>query len=796
MDINNYNFSDSESVRELINRATAYKAAVEGITLLENKEILPMDTKTVALYGVGAKHTIANGLGSGEVDSRFDINIYDGLKMNNINIVNEVYLNDLDNHYENTILEYKKEIKEKLKHLKIKDLTNSIFMMPHLDDIEITDKHINNYQSDIAIYVISRKMSENNDVLPKEGEYYLSNAEIKNIKLLSNAYKNIIIIINSGHPIDLRELDNIENKKAVIYMGYAGMMGGKALADLLVGKQNFSAKLTTTWPKYLEDIPGNIKTNADSLEQDYTEDIFVGYRFFDSFNIKPRYRFGHGLSYTDFLTKVNEINIDTTKVTISFQVENIGNYPGKEVVPLYIECPNGTLYKEKNKLIGFVKTSLLKPNESESCQISFDLNDIVSFNENSHIHILDKGIYTLKLGNKLVPVANLSLSEKISTSLHKPIFDNKKEINVLTKPTFIKRVDNVPTYEINPNSFELKMFKYYSYDNFNNTPSTYELLKTVIGKGLTNLEYPGAVGIISKNNKRNIDEILLSDGPAGLRLIKETKVKNNNKTKIITSPIESINYLPDAIKRIILASPNSKRKCYQYATKYPSEINLASTWNKELLSKVGYGMATEMQEFGIDFLLAPALNIIKNPLCGREFEYFSEDPYLSGICGASIINGISKIPNKYATIKHFCCNNQETNRNYYSANVSERALREIYLKSFEIAIKNSKPKAVMSSYNKVNGIYVANCYNLLTNVLRYEWDFDGIVMTDWYSTGKDKANPASAIKAGNDLLMPGSTRDTLSIIKYLLTKELSKEELICCYNRIINLTSHKKILKK
>ncbi|QNO13488.1 glycoside hydrolase family 3 protein [Alkalicella caledoniensis] len=289
----------------------------------------------------------------------------------------------------------------------------------------------------------------------------------------------------------------------------------------------------------------------------------------------------------------------------------------------------------------------------------------------------------------------------------------------------------------------------------------------------------------SKLYKKGLINVALCDGPAGLRLSRESGVLKDGNTKPYEMPLSFLNSLPGFIKKFLTANPKKTKPVYQFATAFPIGTALAQTWNRELLLFIGRAIGVEMQEYGVTYWLGPAMNIQRNPLCGRNFEYFSEDPLLSGKTAAHITTGVQETEGAYVTIKHFLCNNQEDNRNHVSSNIHERPLREIYLKGFEITVREGKAKSVMTSYNKVNGVYTPNLYDCCTNVLRNEWGFQGVVMTDWMSTGKNRASAAKSLSAGNDLIMAGMRGDKKDILKAYKSGTLSKEDIErCCANVI------------
>jgi len=319
------------------------------------------------------------------------------------------------------------------------------------------------------------------------------------------------------------------------------------------------------------------------------------------------------------------------------------------------------------------------------------------------------------------------------------------------------------------------------------------MVELVVGAGLSTVLFsknyfnaPGAVGnTTSKLVKKGIINITLADGPAGLRLQKTSAVNKRGKVKMIDTQLDFMNYLPKLIKRFLFGNPEKDDLIYQYTTAFPVELALAQTWNTDLLEEIGRAVSIEMAEYGITFWLAPGLNIHRNPLCGRNFEYYSEDPYLTGKLAAALTRGVQSIEGNYVTLKHYCANNQEDNRNRVSSNLNERALREVYLRGFEIVVREAKAKGVMTSYNWVNGTYTANSHDLCTKVLRNEWGFEGVVMTDWFSTGKGLGNNGLCMKAGNDLIMPGGRYYKMEILAELKKGNIEEEDLRRCAANVL-----------
>ena len=582
-------------------------------------------------------------------------------------------------------------------------------------------------------------------------------------------------------------------------------MGGQAVADIVCGKHTPSGKLTDTWAKHYRDYPASDDysyLNGNLDEEYYREGIYVGYRYFDTFHVAPRYPFGYGLSYTEFEMHLAGMRLERTTVEISVDVKNKGEvYNGKEVVQIYVSCPDGELKKEAQRLTSFAKTKNLKPGEEERTVLQFDLRDLTSYREKDAATVLEPGEYVVRVGNSsrntrvcgILKLETEIITEKHSHICKAPLrvteleWQEEKELLHATGDCrqnwgrtceiIIDDVEKIQSFQIEPGIIPETDHKYgpveiYSSeetDRILESLTLRDMAELVVGGGMSGhrfFEAPGAAGVTTGNlTAKGIPNVVMADGPAGLRLHKISSVSITGKVKGVEPNISFMKYLPEPVKKVMLGNPDSKNLLYQFTTAFPVGISLASSWNLQLAEEVGNAVGKEMEAYGVTYWLAPGMNIHRNPLCGRNFEYFSEDSLLTGKFAAAITKGVQKNRGCYVTLKHYCCNNQEDNRNKTNANVNERALREIYLKGFEIAVKESHPGAVMSSYNKVNGKYVNNSYRLLTQVLRNEWGFDGFVMTDWFATGRKYGDPAHAIASGNDLIMPGSSGTVDDIVK-------------------------------
>ena len=433
-------------------------------------------------------------------------------------------------------------------------------------------------------------------------------------------------------------------------------------------------------------------------------------------------------------------------------------------------------------------------------------------------YVLEAGEYLLRIGNcsrNTVLSAVIVVEKEIVISRHIAVCPLQQSMEELTAPE--RPVESIcaelPRLTVDANAFETVFYRYDSAsektddraEDFLQTLSVKEMAEIVVGIGMfggkTRFTLPGSVGnTTSKFWDRGLANVALCDGPAGLRIQRRSTVTKKGKVKAVDLVFSAYDMLPGFVKKRMMGDPETETPLYQYATAFPVEAALAQTWNTNLLVRIGEAIGREMKEYGCTFWLAPAVNIHRNPLCGRHFEYFSEDPRLAGTMAAALTTGVQKEPGLYVTVKHFACNNQEDNRNYVSSEVGERALREIYLKPFEIAVREGKAKGIMTSYNKVNGVYAPNSHDLCTKVLRNEWGFDGVVMTDWFSTGKGKADDALALKAGNDLLMPGTLTSKKRILNGIRSGQITEEDLRrCCRNvirAIMNSTIQREYLDK
>lgn len=794
-EIQNYEIEHQEEVRRL---------AGECMVILENDGVLPLQagTKKIALFGTGARHTIKGGTGSGDVNVRENISIAQGLERAGFKFVTEGWLDQYDRLYADA--KKLNEFTEKTGKPSMLYAFENPFEEP--EQPEITEADVK--EADAAIYVISRNSGEGKDRRAEKGDYYLSDRELQNIRFMTEHYKNCIVLLNVGGVIDLTSLKAIEGVQAIMLVGQTGNMGGYAVADVLTAKTIPSGKLTDTWARSYEDYPSSatFSHRDGNLDDEYYSDgIYVGYRYFDTFGVMPLYCFGYGKSYTEFEIKTMNVTADEKQVQVEVEVTNIGDkYPGKEVVQVYYSAPDGIMEKPTQELAGFAKTKLLAPGEKDVVTITFATTDMASFDAYDAAWIMEEGEYTIRVGNSsrnTEAVAVIDLDEQVTTlqlkrlmrdtiavrELHHmiPIFDIefdfgvpaipfrimlqaenfKKELveyEVMRRTLMDKRKDEVLTLEdVKAGNATL--------DELTAQLTVEEMAELCVGTERRNGDgnvigsasscVPGAAGDTTSSllETRKVPNLIQADGPAGLRL--ETP-----------------------------------------CTAIPIATTLAQSWDMDLIHRMGELVGEEMKQLHVDLWLAPGMNIHRNPLCGRNFEYYSEDPVLTGLCAATETKGVQSQKGKGTTIKHFAGNNQEDNRMFTNAHISERALREIYLKGFEIAVKTAQPYAIMTSYNLINGVHSANNYDMLQNIARDEWGFEGLVMTDWYTSqdttemgmvspsGKySHSSSVQCIKAGNDLQMPGCQQNVDDIVEAVNEgKEITKADLQRCAKHILS----------
>lgn len=796
---------------EITHAALARKAAADGIVLLKNDGgMLPLKKGSkIALYGAGAVQTVKGGTGSGDVNERKSVTIAEGLRNAGYSLTTEDWLSQYASLYQAARQAWKGEILRKNAEAGggggldfFIAYSTTPFSLPAGPAVSETD-------TDTAVYVLSRVAGEGADRQAAPGDYYLSREEHQLLSDICRLYPNVVVILNTGGVMDLSFLEAFPSIRALLYVVQPGMDGGNAVADVLSGAVTPSGKLTDTWAYRYQDYP-NAATyshcNGNVDQELYSEGIYVGYRFFDTFRIPVRYGFGYGLSYTSFALGTPVLSAEPDgSVSVRVEVANAGDrFSGREVVQVYVSLPEGKLDKEYRRLCAFAKTQLLAPGEHQTLTLSFCAQDLASFDEQCSAWILEPGQYGVFVGTSLAEsklAAWLNLQQEAVLAETVPICPLQQELTPLAAGPDLRA-------GIAPAEADCPVLPYLPFGvqarHISRAPaeapmdaaeeavsglSVEQLVSLSTGDpgkgqgsalGSAGVTVPGSAGETSSCALENgIPSIVLADGPAGLRLNQTCYIQDG---KAIPMPFEA------SLEHGLFwdgPEPAGDRR-YQYCTAIPVGTLLAQTWDMALLEEVGAMIGEEMRLFGVHLWLAPGMNIHRNPLCGRNFEYYAEDPLVSGKAAAAITRGVQSVPGCGVTIKHFACNNQEDNRMASDSVLTERTLREIYLRGFGIAVQEADPMAIMTSYNLINGVHAANSYDLCTTAARCEFGFRGLIMTDWTTTehGPD-CTAAGCVLAGNELVMPGQFTDHGSIREALRTGKLSIRQLRASAARIV-----------
>lgn len=796
--------TDAADDLELENKELSLKAAREAIVLLENDGLLPMKPGKVALYGAGAGMTIKGGSGSGEVTERHATTIREGLEQRGFTILSNRWLDRYDALWHEGREQFIAQMKKKLRSLDVAMLAELIaadYRYPYGDAIAADDLPDD---TDTCIYVLARQSGEGKD--RRLEDFCISDAERGHLDAICARYANVILIVNTGASFDLSFVDDYPPIRSVVFACQLGQEGGYAVADVLTGTATPSGKLAATWAKTYDDIPFAREYSYLGSEQNhasYKEGIYVGYRYFDTFGVEPRYPFGFGLSYTDFSLAYGTPKVKGTEVSLDVTVTNTGSaHAGKQTVQLYVGCPDGLLDKEEKSLAAFAKTALLVSGESQVLTLRFRMEQLASYDQKKAAFILEQGCYRLFVGTSsrsVEQVGALMLPRTVTVSLHRNLCVALEPVQQLHHEP---RAQTVPddAIMVDPSAFRTRVMDYGSgepavgleVEGLLERLGTKGQVDFCAGTGLldgkTCFTLPGSVGnTTSAYAKMGIPNATFCDGPAGIRIQRRSTVDKKDKVKAVDGALSLYEYLPGWLQGFVYGNPAKETVLYQYVTSFPVEAAIAQTWNVGLAEEVGRAVSREMSAYGVVFWLAPALNIVRNPLCGRNYEYYSEDPLVSGKMAAAVVRGVQAMPGNYATIKHFAANNQEDNRYYVSSDMDERALREIYLRGFEIAVRESAPKAVMTAYNKINGVFCSANRELVTDILRHEWGFNGVVMTDWLSTGGDRAQNADVTAAGVDLIMPGGGGVLKDLRRALRSGMLSAETVRQSAGRVLSL---------
>ncbi len=782
----------------------------ECTVLLKSNGDFPLEEPCkIAAYGPGVRGTIKGGTGSGEVNSRYFVNVEQGMEDAGFTVTTKSWMAAYETMYAEARKGFVQQVKAEAKAAKVNPAIYGMGRTMPEPEYELPLDG----EGDVAIYVLSRISGEGNDRTPVGGDVKLSATEKRDILALNSKYSKFMLVLNVGGAVDLSEVQEVKN---ILALSQLGVDTGSALADILLGKQNPSGKLTTTWSAW-EDYCA-VGTFGEHNDTRYKEGIYVGYRYFDSVGKKALYPFGYGLSYTIFTNKVDSVERSGTVVTVKAAVTNTGNRPGKEVVQVYVSAPDGKLDKPYQDLAGFAKTSELAPGAFEKVEITFDIRDLASYDESRAAYILEPGKYIVRVGNSSVDTKTAAVIEldeeaivkQVRNTCGKPDFTDwkpeKRAGEVLPADIPVLKLGNIPTetvvYDVEEPIDEAvkdltdEQLIYANIGAFNPKGG----VMSIIGSASTNVA--GAAGeSTSMLKEQGFPYVVMADGPAGLRLSQQyyRDAKGAHSVGNYGIPVTVIEFMPAPL-RWLTKLLNGKSKApkgikveYQYCTMIPIGTALAQSWNLEFARACGDIVGDEMERFGVNFWLAPAMNIHRSILCGRNFEYYSEDPLVSGKFAAAITGGVQSHPGRATTVKHYCANNQEYNRYGNNSIVSERAMREIYLKGFGICVRESQPYAIMTSYNLLNGTHTAERRDLSQDILRSEFGFEGFIMTDWVvggdvMTNKDDTHPAVKPRliaaAGGDLMMPGGKQDFDDMLQGLKEGSLTHQQLIVNATRV------------
>jgi len=787
------------SKREIEGAAISKKAAKDGMVLLYNRnQTLPLTPGPICLFGNGAARTIRGGTGSGDpfnggltgggdanvdLSPRYHIQLLPAMKKAGFVVATENLLLDIGKRFDEGL----------------RSMTERVMATFMLAEESVSEKDAKSYAkfTDTAVYVISRNSGEGND-RKVENDFNLSNVEKENLAVLRKIFSRLVLLLNVGGPISVQDLQNAD-ADAILLMGQGGQECAEATVEVLTGETTPSGKLSTTWARNYADYPSASTFLTDRDTSLYSEGIYVGYRYFPTFGKTPGFAFGYGLSYTTFDWKCTGVGIENNLLRASVEVRNTGNAAGKEVIQLYVSAPSTELDMPYAELRGFEKTELLQPGQKQVLEITVPLTQLASFSEKESAFILSKGYYIARMGNasdNTAAVAAIEVADTRKTVLVNPAMPLKQD---LPEMTGIRGKDNseeaanlpvlrpdgeipcedrrswfsdhkVTTYTSDPSyraslpyeMVSLEEEKRYSYKDLKAgkvSPETFvsqfteeELSTFVCGSGwgveddsnpiigANSESVPGAAGETTHAlaEKYAVPSLILADGPGGVRISQKFEATNVDTGK--------------------------KQTVYHYCIAWPIGTHLAQSFDRALVREVGEGMNADLRAMNIDILLGPGVNIHRNPLCGRNFEYFSEDPLLAGEMAAAVTLGIQKDNTAAACVKHYALNNQETNRHANNSVAGERAIREIYLEPFRIAVMKGKAMSLMTSYNLVNGVPTADDYDLCTNLARGEWGFEGLIMTDWNG---GSSTPSKSMHAGNDLITPGGFEKSIEILTHM-----------------------------
>ncbi len=719
----------------------ARQATAEGCVLLENEgQALPLrEGERVAVFGRMAFHYYKSGLGSGGlVNTRYVVGILDALKD-----CKEIRLDEkLMGIYEDWIRENPF------------DEGQGWGRVPWCQkEMEVTDEMLGCARdNDVSLVIIGRTAGEDQDNNAGPGSYCLTETEEDMIRRVCQVSKRTVVVLNVGNIIDMSWVEKY-HPQAVLYAWQGGQEGGNGVADVLTGKVCACGKLTDTIAQSIEDYPST-ENFGDPFKNYYKEDIYVGYRYFETFaKDKVLYPFGYGLSYTSFGIKAEILKNSEEELTVSAEVVNTGAVKGKEVVQVYAKVPQGKLGNPARRLIGFAKTGELKPGEKEEVVIVIPKYDLTSYDDSGvtghkSCYVLEEGTYEISVGSDVRSAESAGCYEEKFRVVEKlqeacaPVekFSRMKAV-LMPDGSYQAVTEEVPVRTVDPQERRKQ-----------NLPETlaytgdkgYKLVDVLDGK--VSME-----NFVAQISEEDLIAMFRGEGMCSPKVTPGTAAAFGGVT-------ESMKALGIPVGCCADGPSGIRMDCGTKAFSLPNGTALGCTFNTELVSDLYEMTGKELRLNKIDSLLGPGMNIHRNPLNGRNFEYISEDPLLTGRICAAQVKAMAK-SGIGSTIKHFCGNNQEVGRSTSDSVMSERCLREIYLKGFEMAVREGGARSVMTTYGSVNGLWTAGSYDLCTTILRKEWGFEGIVMTDWWAKSNYEGHQAEVqvkapmVAAQNDIYM-------------------------------------------
>ncbi len=772
--------------------ALSRKAAGEGMVLVKNeKQALPLRKgEKIAVFGKGCADYVKGGGGSGDVTVAYVRNLLDGLrqkeqegKVTLFAALGTFYEEEVKKQYAQGIvpgMTEEPEIPEALLEEAAAFASTALvsicrFSGENWDRTIVEEEHD---EATLQFQTQEEDLIRRSSQVFEKGDFYLSKGEERMLEQVKARFPRVIAVLNVGGMVDTQWFFEEERIQAALMAWQGGMEGGLAMADVLCGDVNPSGKLTDTFARRLEDYPSSDGFHDSESYVNYTEDIYVGYRYFETIPeaaSRVNYPFGYGLSYTEFEVAEKKTQATEEEIRVWAEVTNTGCRPGKEVVQLYVSGPAGKLGRPGKELKAFAKTRELQPGESQTVKLTVPVSELASFDDLGKIrksaYVLEKGSYRFFLGVSVRDGAYLKEAlevgeDRVICQLSSKCAPQQLEKRLLSDGSY----EALPTEAnpVSPSVWDPALGPYapdvearkgerlwggpaeekitlldvakgrHTLDEFMGQLTLEEKIHLTCGQPNTGVSNTMGIGNLPRYGVPNA---ATADGPAGLRI---------------------------------------QPWCGVCTTAFPCATLLACTWDPVLVEEIGEAGAAEVEENNIGVWLTPAMNIHRSPLCGRNFEYFSEDPLIAGKMGAALVRGIQS-RGIAASVKHFACNNKETNRFESDSRLSERALREIYLKGFEITVKEGDPWTVMSSYNILNGTRTSENRELLTDILRGEWGFRGMVTTDWWNHGE----PYLELKAGNDLKM--GCGYPKRVLKDCQEGRISEEEIEICAKRVLEM---------